>query len=264
MLFIPTKSIHQLRNLSKLPLILFLLLPTKTVLAQALEVGAGVGLANYKGDLNPNFNPLVARPGGNILVRYNFSRAFSVKATSTYSYITGNDKLSSNPLNKERGWKFYGRIQDWGVDLEYNFLNFRSYGTIVKSRWTPILFAGLSQFRMPSRVFEAANQKYRADIKYPNFALSYGFGFKREINASWNLSGSFACRLPIDKSNYDYLDGIGYFNDPTEPFKDAYPNYLAESPKVSTPNTHTRDRYFYSTITLSYIFQGIKCPNPRR
>lgn len=232
--------------------------------SQALEVGLGTGATIYKGDLNPNFNPLLARPAGHIMVRYNFSRAFSVKARSMYGFIAGKDALSSNPLNKARDWSFSGQIMDWGLDLEYNFLNFRASGTIVRSKWTPILFLGIEQYRMPKRNFTANGITYSDEVDSPSKALSYGFGFKKELNAKWNISGSLGARLALEKSNNDYFDGFGYFDDPDEPFKNIYPDLVAEPEKYISPNTHTKDRFFYANISISYVFSGVRCPNPRR
>ncbi|WP_341227277.1 DUF6089 family protein [uncultured Arcticibacterium sp.] len=233
---------------------------------QALEAGLGTGATFYRGDLNPNFNPLLARPAANVMVRYNFSRAFSLKGRAMYGFITGDDGLSSNPLNKARDWSFDGQIMNWGLDLEYNFLNFRASGTIVRSKWTPILFLGIEQYRMPKRNLHANGLTFSSKVDSPSKALSYGFGYKRELNAKWNISGSFGCKLAMEKSNSDYFDGFGYLDDESKPFSNAYPDPdVVQEPVIySTPNAHIRDRFFYANVTLSYVFSGVKCPNPRR
>ncbi|AWV98942.1 DUF6089 family protein [Arcticibacterium luteifluviistationis] len=246
--------------MTKTKLISIFFLLSLTCNAQALEVGIGSGFTSYRGDLNPNFNPLLARPAANVMVRYNFSRAFSLKGRSMYGFITGKDALSSNPLNKERDWSFDGQIMNWGLDLEYNFLNFRASGTIVRSKWTPILFLGIEQYRMPKRNFHANGLTYSDEVDSPSKALSYGFGFKKELNAKWNLSASLGCKLAMEKSNNDYFDGFGYFDDETEPYKNIYPDAVAEPAKYSTPNAHVKDRFFYANVTLSYVFSGVRCP----
>jgi len=230
--------------------------------SQALEVGGGMDMNFFRGDLNPNFNPLLARPGGNIMVRYNFSRAFSIRANTSYGKFISKDKLSNNPLNESRNREFYGIVQDWDTNLEFNFLNFRSYGTIVKSSWTPILGAGIGQFRLPSVIYRSNGVQNSTDYDSPRLSFNYSFGFKKKINGNWNLTGTFKTFSPIISDGQDAYDGLGYKKDGT--FTDSYIKNPADDPKTITPNTHIRDKFYHANITLSYVFQTLKCPNPKR
>ena len=231
--------------------------------SQNLEVGIGLGISQYKGDLNPNFNPLLSRPGGQLMLRYNINYAFSVRADASAMMLSGNDKLSRNPLNKSREWKFDSFLNDWGVAMEYNFLNFRSYGTIYKSDWTPLLFLGVSQYRIPIRTYESqggSTSGYISDS--PNISMTYGFGFKKQLNQNWNLSCTFTTHHLFNNEYNDNLDGTG-FTHLDEPFS----NYLNSSSlpaNINSPNTKTKDKYFYTGITLSYVLYGVKCPSPKR
>jgi hypothetical protein len=236
--------------------------------SQKLEVGGGLSAHFYRGDLNPNFNPLLARPAGHALVRYNFSRAFSLKASGSYGFIEGNDALSSSPFNKQRGYQFKSQISHWEGELEFNFLNFRSYGTIVKSSWTPTLSVGLGQFGISSRKLYEASVLMRTlqKIKFPDLSITYGFGFKKEISDYWNISANFKAVLPTlrkktQRSNLDLYDGLGFDSDGLSTTNE----YLSGSTLAifTNANTPQRDMFYQGSITLSYVFKTLKCPSPR-
>jgi hypothetical protein len=244
-------------------LITFLFLsPFYNLQAQALEVGGGIDLNFLRGDLNPNFNPFLARPGGNVIVRYNFSRAFSLRANTSYGWLTGSDKLSSNPANKYRDRKFTAKLQDWGADLEFNFLNFRSSGTIIKSSWTPTLSAGLGQFRIPQISYISNGVKNSTDYDAPRFSFNYGFGVKKQLTGNLNFTGTFRVSSPILTDGQDAYDGMGFKKDGTT--SNSYVLNPIDDPKVTTPNTHTKDMFYHASFTISYVFSTVRCPNPKR
>ncbi|MGR3810048.1 type IX secretion system protein PorG [Jiulongibacter sp. NS-SX5] len=226
--------------------------------SQVLEGGLGIGASQYKGDLNTSFNPLLSRPGVQAMVRYNFSRAFSLKAETSFMMLEGNDNLSFDAVHKERAFKFTSLVHEYHLDLEYNFLNFRSTGTIYKADWTPILFAGFGQFYSPYRRLEVDGTAADPDQAGARYSLRYGFGFKKKLNTNWNLTVNFASRQFF---KYDLLDGFGY--EPSGAVNSSYSDPTLIS-QYDTPDTHTSDKYFYTGITLSYVLHGVRCPNPRK
>ena len=267
------KSILHLRGLKKYSLATLLTCISLSTFSQKLEVGGGLGAHFYKGDLNPNFNPLLARPAGHAMVRYNFSRAFSLKASGAYGFLEGNDALSTNPFNKQRDYQFKSQLTHWEAELEFNFLNFRSSGTIVKSSWTPIISIGLGQFGISGRKFYEASTlvKTLEPIAFPDLAITYGFGFKKEISSYWNISANFKAVLPSlrkknQRSNLDLYDGLGYKADPATSLFSPINEYSSNTtlPIFTTPNTHQKDIFYHGSITLSYVFKTVKCPNPKK
>ena len=227
--------------------------------AQLLEGGFGIGVSQYKGDLNPNFNPLVSRPGGHVLFRYNYSQALNLKVQTSFMLLSGNDGLSNNSANRQRNMSFEGRIWDYNVDIEYNFLNFRSLGTFYHSDWTPFLFLGLGNYQV---------QHFKIDLDGTPLSplsldghhqfINYGVGIKKQLNANWNLNFTISSKYLIKKSSGDKLDNL-FYNDPGASFP-----YNPAIPGILPPNNRQADQYLYSGITLSYVLTGIKCPNPRR
>ena len=225
-------------------------------------MGTGLDLNFLRGDLNPNFNPLIARPAVNFMVRYNFSRAFSVRVNTSYGKLMGSDKLSSNPANNLRDRKFTATLQDWGADLEFNFLNFRSSGTIIKSSWTPTLSLGLGQFRIPNINYKSNGVQNTTNYDAPRFSFNYGFGFKKELNNNLNFTGSFRAVAPVITNGQDAYDGMGFKKNGT--ITNSYILNPLDNPKVITPNTHVKDMFYHASFTISYVFSRVRCPNPKR
>lgn len=174
--------------------------------------------------------------------------------------LSGDDGLSNNPANQNRNLSFEGRIWDYHIDLEYNFLNFRSSGTIYKSDWTPVLFVGLGNYQVQHFKIDLDGFAYPLPVlKAHHQALNYGFGIKKQMNPNWNINFTFSCKYLFSPESGDKIDNLYYVSDPNNLF-----GYNPVVANLLPPNTHTADQYFYTGVTLSYVLTGIKCPNPRR
>jgi len=62
--------------------------------AQRYEFGAGIGSLIYKGDLNPQLNLLLSKPGIQLLARYNFSMAVVGRFNFMYGGLVGDGSKS--------------------------------------------------------------------------------------------------------------------------------------------------------------------------
>ncbi|UBM60096.1 DUF6089 family protein [Marinilongibacter aquaticus] len=234
--------------------------------AQTFELGGGIGVTQYKGDLNPNFNPLLSRPAGHFLGRYNFSNGFSLKTTGLFGMLEGNDNLSRNPLNKERQFKFKALIYELNLCVEYNFFDFRRYGTYRNSAITPTVFAGVGTYGLAKRKYfnHGATDGVNYNSKLSNSVIVYGIGLKRKLSQNWNLSAELGARFQYQKKYWDDIDGIGFptalgSSPPGYQNSQYLPNHLTSPNTKSVP-----DMYFYTGVTISYVFYGVRCPNPRR
>lgn len=229
--------------------------------AQSMEGGIGPGFSMVRGDLNPNLSPITARPGGDIFLRYNFNEVISAKFEMAIGMIAADDNLSRNALNKTRGWQMKGIMQDWHTNLEYNFLSFRSYKTTQRANWTPLLSLGFGQIRVPKRELITGDRVSLNNQKGPANNLSYGFGFKKMMNDRVNLSGNFNAYLILDKFGKDLLDGAGY-NELGEP-KVNYAISATLPEKLDFVNTKDGDKYYFASVTVSYLLFGSNCPGPK-
>ena len=258
-----------LYTVRKATAILFLSVFFSASYGQTFEGGFGLGAVQYRGDLNPNYNILTSRPGANLMARYNFSRGFSLKAQGMFGFLAGSDKLSSNPMNKLRDYRFAATMMDGSVVLEYNFFNFRSYGTIFKSDWTPILFAGWGSSMILKETYFANGSSFSkpsSELPSTDNLIVYGIGLKRKLGSNWNLNANLGARMRVQKNNSDLVDGFGFAkNENGDLVKvDHFPNNSSTPRVVAVPNSKSPDRYFYFNVSLSYVLYGLKCPNPKK
>ena len=251
--------------------LIFLVGLQSSVFAQKWEIGTGIGVCQYKGDVMPTYKMLVVRPGANAFVRMNYSRSLSLKAQGMIGQVHGDDKLvKTDPLHRSREYSFDANLIEAGGQLEYNFLNFRTSASRIVNNWTPYVFGGFGV-----TVINTKSQS-KTDINPSTFSpyasnkneqyVSLGVGFKKQWKrkGKWNWGVEFGAR----RVNSDFLDNFGYYSDGTYPLNlpvginpsDPKFQYLL---KYQVPNTKVRDMYYYTNFSISYLFYKIHCPPPR-
>lgn len=235
--------------------------------SQKLELGAGAGVLPYKGDFQPTFNPFVPNPGVSFFARYNIRPGISFKAEGIGGYISGKDSRSSNPLNRLRGNSFKGWLTEANAQIQLNFLDFRSNRALSKYDFTPYLFVGLGT----KNIFAGQNE-LRTDItveptadtfEESGMVVPFGVGFKKVWKSNWNLGFDLGARR-IGKDNFDRF---GYTTDDDGLQVPSLAQSVAagttQTKKVTIPNNHLNDMYFYMNFYVSYVFYKVRCPNPR-
>lgn len=205
--------------------------------AQKIEIGAGIGGINYKGDLAPNFQPLNIKPAGEVFFKYNLYSFLNFKIGAMMGRIGAADSMANDPFLKRRNLYFSGDIKEISGRVEYNFFNFRPKNIRRRfEKWCPFLFVGVA----------AANYKVKNNYTDQSYSstqvvIPFGIGVKHFLNPSWNLNIEFGAR----KMFTDTLDGI---------------EYDENTPKFFQTNPANNDMYFYTGISISYLFQGVRCP----
>jgi len=219
----------------QIALVFFLLLLSWTVKAQRFEFGLGVGGLNYKGDLNPQLNPVLTRPGIQGFFRYNFSMTVVGRFNALFGYLVGDGSLSPDAyISRLAPNKFNTPITEFSGLIEYNFFNYRN----PKNRFifgSPYIFGGPSVFIfLPDNVEE----KIAAPVQP---ALLLGFGYKHQMGANWNIGVEFGGRFSFT----DLLDNVSD--------KDLVN-------KTQRGNVYDYDVYTFLGLNLSYTIKEIICP----
>lgn len=259
----------------------YLLLISFRLFSQEIELGGALGVLNYTGDLSPYPHPLFFRPGGEIMVLYNFNNIHSVKANVLSGYITAFDDQFNEPFRVRRNLHFRSLIIESGVQYQYNFLEFKNG----KNTWSfsPFLFVGLAYFHhnptaeyngkwVELQELKTEGQEQPGNLKRP-YSLSgtcipFGIGFKYSVSTRINLNIEMGAR----KTFTDYLDDVSgfYYNnsglgDPARYLADRS-NELPEYENFTNPDGSQRgnpkkdDWYYFLSVGLSYIFYWPKCP----
>ena len=248
--------------MSKIPLVLLItfFISLQSVTAQRFEVGMGAGFTNYRGDLNPNFNPLTAMPAMNLMGRYNHSKSISLGLQAMGGFLHGADKLSRNPYNKTRDYEFKSSLIEMNARLEYNFNNFRFYDSYYRSDYSPILFGGIGGYVAPNSKYinDQGIVEEQGQINSPNYYILGGVGYKRKISDGFNISAEMGARVVFDKRYADDIDGLSFNNELS--ISNAYLQSSSVNNNNLIPNTTNKDYYFYTCISISYVFRGVRCP----
>lgn len=244
----------------------FLLFLSYFTYGQKLEVGYGLGPTYQKGDINPTFRVLSPRIGSNIFVRYNFTKAISLKANAMIGFIGGKDANSGNALNEYRGLKFNNLLWDYNGQIEYNFLNFRTHNGRYEHSWTPYLFGGYGNMQFLRRQFTTRNvTTTNSIIAGPDPILPFGIGYKKIVNGKWNFGVEFGTRILLRKKSADLFDGYGFDPKTNEP-QSLYSAQDGGDPNIALlkyPNTLQKDKYFHISFSVSYLFYKVHCPPGR-
>lgn len=210
-------------------------LKAQQILGQRSEVGAGVGVFNYTGDLVRTFQISSSKPAATVFYRSNISNVISLRTSITGGKIGATD--TKNPIDAfaaQRAASFELFLLEAGATFEYHFLDWRD--SKKRLRFTPFVFAGANLFGISG--MEQKNAEY-SNIQ---FSIPFGGGMKYVLNPKYYIAFEFGIR----KTFFDYLDNISEGNP-------SFKNY-------QYGNSFDYDNYFFTAITLTYTFYEIPCP----
>ncbi|NOS54696.1 MAG: outer membrane beta-barrel protein [Cyclobacteriaceae bacterium] len=209
-------------------------------ISQRTEIGGGLGIFNYTGDLVSTFDLATSKPAVTLFYRSNISRVISFRTSLTGGQLAASDKgNTSDPFALKRAASFDLFLLELSGAFEYHFLDWRDDKR--RLRFTPYLFAGVGLFGISGTPNKNA--------EYSNIQLSipFGGGMKYVLNPRYYISFEFGVR----KTFFDYLDNISGGNPSFKTFQYGNPN--------------DNDNYFFTGITLTYTFYDIPCAtNPYR
>lgn len=203
--------------------------------AQRHEMGGGVGLLNYSGEVNPFANPINSRPGAQLLYRFNCSPSFTLRLNLMGGLVHGNEKNSNSPVAQYRQASFNSTVFDFCGIMEYNFLDYWYRETGQQYRFSPYFAAGIGYMNFQTTVgdggaYEAASVA----------CLPIGVGMKYRLGKQLNMNVELIGR----KAFTDELDGV-------------------YDPKIAgvknTANAFTSDWYYYLGFNLTYTIHKVKC-----
>lgn len=212
--------------------------------AQSHEVGLAGGIANYRGDMSPIINALQPGVHGLFFYRYNANKVWSIRANAGLGQIRCADSKSNDLIAQARSHEFLTSVVEFSGQIEYNFLNFGK-GTPRKPHlFSPYSFLGFGMFKLdPIR---------NVTPTYSSWArcVPMGLGFKWKISNNVRCSTEFGARF----TSTDYLDDLGLNTGSAT---------QTTNPKLQG-NPNTKDMYFFTNISLSYVFWNKKddCPRP--
>lgn len=238
--------------------------------AQRVDVGFGIGISNYWGDLAPSISFNESNPTLNVFARMNLNKVWALTGQITSLKVSGTDK--NFDFNKSRNLSFTNNITEYAGLVEYNFANY-GYG-VLDSKLTGYIFGGLAIFKYnPQTIYDGQTVNLRdvktEDVIYGNYSFAIPFG----IGAKWIFARnlSLEANFNIRKTYTDYIDDVsGKYVDlsksslRTQQIADRSYEVIGSKPRVVGTlrgSDNYNDWYMTFTTFLAYRLPGrIKCP----
>lgn len=175
--------------------------------AQNIDVGVGLGLANYWGDLSPAIALGETKASGNVFARLNFNKTWSLTGQLSVLEVSGKDK--NFDFNKTRNLNFSSSIRELSGTIEYNFVPY-GYG-VLDNKITGYVFGGFSYFQYNPQTRFGGETVILRDLKtegvaYGKAALAIPFG----IGVKWIFARNLSLEVNynIRKTYTDYIDDV--------------------------------------------------------
>lgn len=205
--------------------------------AQINEAGVFLGGSNYIGDIGRTnyIYPNNYAVGG--IYKWNMHPQYSIRATYTYSKVSGDDIKSNNSFRQFRGLRFENSLHELAAGIEYHFFKYNL--SKIGHTHTPYIIIEAAIANYSKVEYESTiNGSVAINKRTFNFALPFGIGYKTKLapNVGIALETSF---------RYTFNDQI-----------DGYPQIL-DGAEINYSNSN--DWYVFTGITIVYAFGRPGC-----
>ena len=164
-----------------------------------MEIGAGVGVVTYQGDLGGSLTKNM-QPMASMVLRRVFNPYMALKFSAAYGKLKGSSADSNTyyPDYATTPYKFNKTLVDAGVTYEYNFW---PYGTGQDyrgaKRFTPFIFAGLGATYAGGE----GNSAFTANVPI-GLGVKYKAGKRLNVALEWAEHFSMSDKLDGVKDPY--------------------------------------------------------------
>lgn len=224
---------------------------TQESLAQKYELGGGIGVAAYSGDIIRKIDPGQLGPQVTLFGKRNFDNVWTLRVGLSTAVLQAADSIKPiDELARIRDARFRGGVIEGSAVMEFNFLDF--LGNNSQFRFSPYAFFGLgySVFLMKGNTY-AFNFSSRYNLG--TVVIPFGGGVKYRLNDRWIL----AAEVGIRPTFTDFMDKLDSKDPPIPRFIDpANPN---QPYGINYGNPYDKDWYYFFGVTLSYTFASTKC-----
>ena len=164
-----------------------------------MEIGAGVGVVTYQGDLGGSLTKNM-QPMASVVLRRVFNPYMALKFSAAYGKLKGSSADSNTyyPDYAASQYRFNKMLVDAGVTYEYNFW---PYGTGQDyrgaKRFTPFIFAGLGTTYAGGE----GNSAFTANVPI-GLGVKYKAGKRLNVALEWAEHFSMSDKLDGVKDPY--------------------------------------------------------------
>ncbi len=217
-----------------IPIFVFSLLVSTFGFSQKTEIGGGIGVLSYTGDLSRNALTNPIKPGATVFYRYNMRDHISLKLSFVAGGLSGTDSKPIDAFSVARTASFNIFLFEFAAGIEYYFLDFRSKNA--PQNWSPYFYGGLGLFGM------AGHKNKSATYSSVQMAIPLAFGVRYRASPKW----SFSVEAGIRATLFDYLDNY------------SEGDLFVKNYKYGNPEDN--DKYYFAGVSLSYTFYNVICP----
>lgn len=223
------------------------------VKAQKYEIGGGIGVVTYTGDIIRKIDLGQLGPQVTFFGKRNFDNVWTLRVGITSAILEADDEINPIDISAQiRDAQFKGGIIEGAAVMEFNFLDFLRNDS--EFRFSPYAFFGLGFTYMTFKGRPTATKNEEADY-YQLFSpvIPFGGGVKYRLNDRWTLAAELGFRPTMT----DYLDKIDSQQPPLPRFYD--PSNPDQPYGVNYGNPNDKDWYYFLGLTLSYTFASTQC-----
>lgn len=228
------KDIIEVGIQKKIWIPIFILFIAFNSFAQKREIGGGLGVLTYTGDLSRNVLTNPIKPAGTVFYRFNMRDHVSIRVSFLAGSLSGTDAKPIDAFSIARASSFTIFLYEFATGIEYYFLDFRSKNAQIN--WSPYFYGGLGIFGM------LGHESKPATYSNVQLALPLAIGVRYRATPKW----SFSFEAGVRATFFDYLDNISE----GDLFNKDY--------QYGNPNDN--DKYYFASVGISYTFYRVECP----
>ncbi len=246
------KKVNSRINFLALLLTLGVFLSSEKVSAQRYDVGGGLGVATYSGDIVRRLDQGNIGLQGTLFGRRNFDNVWSLRVGLSYGRLSAADSTAQiDAAALYRDAFFKADVFEVSAVMEYHFLDFMHPRSTF--RYSPYGFFGIGYTYLTGDGQTYRNDPLEGDYSVGTPMIPFGLGVKYRLDEKWVLAAELGFRATFS----DYIDKIDSrqafvprFPDPADPNVPFGVNY---------GNYSDKDWYYFLGVTISYTFNSVKC-----
>lgn len=249
------------------------------------ELGVGVGVGHYFGDLNQDIRINAPKLAFGIFYRKQLTNYIGVRLSGEYSFLGYSDVYNSNPFLRTRNLSFNTNIWELSVSGDFNFFRFQP--GFEGYNFTPYIGLGVGVFSYDPYTYlngekfllRPLGTEGQGSALYPNLnpysatamSIPFTFGIKYALSPRTNFFAEVMYRF----TNTDYLDDVSgfYAPDAFPPLPDGSlsPAFLLQDRSYETGSSIgtkgkqrgsslKADTFLTLKLGISFNLQTYKCP----
>jgi len=217
-----------------IPFFIIAIFASTLSISQKKEIGGGVGVLSYTGDLSRNVLKNTLKPGATLYYRFNMKDYLSLRVSFLGGGLAGTDAKPIDAFSVARARTFNIFLYELSTGLEYYFLDFRSKNASLN--WSPYFYGGLGLFGM------LGHQNKTETYSNVQLAIPLAIGFRHNVSAKW----AYSIETGVRATFFDNIDNV------------SEADFFSKDYQYG--NSNDNDKYYFASIGISYTFYKVECP----